>query len=826
MAVELAQGYLSLAVSAKGGGADLKKIFDGLKGDAAKAGQEAGAALRKGVESGSAGALKVLEAEYAKASVAAEVAGKRAKAAAEEQEAAARKIAIAEAKLAEVRASGTAKQSQLLAAEDRLAAARKNASTATLRVAAADEALKKAQDAAKASADKLASSTAAAERATSGLAGKIKSSLAGLKIPNVFDKLPAQAEKSGKDAGHRLATGISTAQAAVAGAAGGLAASAASAIMSAVGKVFTDGVAGAANLEQSVGAVQSVFGKYASQVDAASKTAATGLGLSQNSYNELATTLGAMVKNKGIPDFASRTQDLIKLGGDLAAQFGGSTKDAVEAIGAVMRGESDPIEKYGISISDAAIKAEMAAKGQSKLTGAALETAKAQARLALLTKQSGDAQGAFARETDTFAHKQQVFKASWENLSTSIGGIFLPILSKAMDFLSGTAMPALDKVKPILKLAADGFAAFMGAFTGQAPAGGSPALAMVIDAGTRAKSIFDGLKVWFEAELMPRLGAIGTIFQDLVGGMMTRLDPLMPRVQQIFGTIGQIITGALDLIKAAWDLWGDDIMDAVAFVFDSVLKVAEPALDVLSGLIKVAIDIIKGDWGAAWEHFQGVVKSALDAVKATFEAAWGAINGIAEKISGAISSISGGGSVSASVSTMSVGVGYRGGGYTGAMAPDKPAGTVHGDEWVIRSEAQRSIHAQYPGLLDFMNREGALPGSVVQARSAIAQAQKVLPSFDVADLRGSSSDADSALVRSAWGAEGGAESAGPSLRHVRAAALPAGGPRGGSDAALADAVGAALARHLPRMDVRLVGAVDRVADVIGAEIMLGYRGGV
>ena len=56
----------------------------------------------------------------------------------------------------------------------------------------------------------------------------------------------------------------------------------------------------------------------------------------------------ALLKNKGLITSRQKTLDLVKIGADLSATYGGTAKDAIEALNAAMRGESDPIERYGI----------------------------------------------------------------------------------------------------------------------------------------------------------------------------------------------------------------------------------------------------------------------------------------------------------------------------------------------------------------------------------------------------------------------------------------------------------------------------------------------
>ncbi|MFS0364432.1 hypothetical protein ACL1AW_15745, partial [Corynebacterium striatum] len=81
----------------------------------------------------------------------------------------------------------------------------------------------------------------------------------------------------------------------------------------------------------------------------ASKGAAEAVGLSGREYRELTSSTGAMLKNMGMPmdEVADKSQNLVGVAADLAATFGGSTKDAIESVNALMRGEADPIEKYG-----------------------------------------------------------------------------------------------------------------------------------------------------------------------------------------------------------------------------------------------------------------------------------------------------------------------------------------------------------------------------------------------------------------------------------------------------------------------------------------------
>lgn len=198
--------------------------------------------------------------------------------------------------------------------------------------------------------------------------------------------------------------------------------------MAAMGKVAGDS---ASRLQQAQGAVESIFGKQAGQIDNLAKKASGAVGLAQSEYSELAGVLGAQLNNLGVSqdELVGTTDGLISKGADLAATFGGTTADAVEALTAAFRGETDPIEKYGISIKQADVASQMAANGTDKLTGAAGKAAKTQATLDLITKQSASSQGQFARETDSAAGSAQIAAANWENAKAALGESLLPVMS-------------------------------------------------------------------------------------------------------------------------------------------------------------------------------------------------------------------------------------------------------------------------------------------------------------------------------------------------------------------------------------------------------------
>lgn len=210
----------------------------------------------------------------------------------------------------------------------------------------------------------------------------------------------------------------------------------------------------ASEAQQAVGGVDAVFGAYAGRVHQWAEDAANAVGLSETAYGQLATVIGSQLKNMGLDlDAATnQTNDLVGMGADLAAQFGGTTADAVGALSSLLRGERDPIERYGVSINQAAIDAEKAAMGLSGLSGEADKNATLQATLALLTRQTADAQGAFARESDTAAGAQQRAQAEWDNTIAQLGTSLLPLMTELATILQGVAQFTAENTETVTAL--------------------------------------------------------------------------------------------------------------------------------------------------------------------------------------------------------------------------------------------------------------------------------------------------------------------------------------------------------------------------------------
>lgn len=406
-----------------------------------------------------------------------------------------------------------------------------------------------------------------------------------------------------------------------AGRAMGLAVAAGGALAGAAALKFgAASVKSASDAQQSLGATETVFGKYASTVIKRSNEAAKAIGLSANEYRELSNVTGALLSGSGMPlrKTAQLTDQLNKRAADMAATFGGTTREAVEAISSLMKGEADPIERYGVSIKQSDVSARLAAKGLSGLTGEGLKQAEMQARLELLTSKTAKTQGAFAREGNTLAHQQQVLGAQWENLKATVGAALLPVLTRLLTTVNDNLVPAFEAASGFVSPLVDRIRALgsgAGASNGPLSAMASFFTGSLIPAVQSVITAYQN----FYAAFIP-------IIQQVAAAIQAKWGQIGPQVQAIWSSVQTIITSALSIVQsvvriatgvvlAVWSRFGATLTRFAANSVGNLVTVLRGAFQVVEGIFKTVSAVLKGDWRGAWEGIKTILRGALNVVK-------------------------------------------------------------------------------------------------------------------------------------------------------------------------------------------------------------------
>jgi hypothetical protein len=211
-------------------------------------------------------------------------------------------------------------------------------------------------------------------------------------------------------------------------------------------KIGKDAIGAASDFAEEISKAKVIFGDASKDIEAFAETAADSLGQSKKQAVSAASTFATLGKAAGLTgkDLSKFSIGFVKLASDLASFNNTSPEEAIQAIGAALRGEAEPIRKYGILLNDATLKNEALALGLIKSTKEALSPAnKVLAAQAAIYKQTSDAQGDFAKTSDGLANSQRILAANIEDVKTTLGESLLPIALKFSDFLKNDFVPAI-----------------------------------------------------------------------------------------------------------------------------------------------------------------------------------------------------------------------------------------------------------------------------------------------------------------------------------------------------------------------------------------------
>lgn len=265
----------------------------------------------------------------------------------------------------------------------------------------------------------------AAERATGGVA-RSWSGLSG-KVKSASQKVKDAARRAGEESGEKMSRGLKDRfSKGLVGLAAGLSVGAALRGANELVNAYSE-------LQDATGAAGVVFGEDMQQIIDQSLTAGETLGMTRAQVIDAANTFGTYGKAAGLSgkELAGFSTEMTTLAGDMASFKGTSPEQAIEAIGAAMRGETEPIRAYGVMLDDASMRQEAMRLGIVKSTKEALTPQqKTLAAQALILKQTTDAQGDFMRTQDSAANVQKRLQAATANVSAQLGQVLEPAFTR------------------------------------------------------------------------------------------------------------------------------------------------------------------------------------------------------------------------------------------------------------------------------------------------------------------------------------------------------------------------------------------------------------
>jgi hypothetical protein len=394
--------------------------------------------------------------------------------------------------------------------------------------------------------------------------------------------------------------------------------------------ILKQGVSGARDLAETQSAVNVIFGQGAAAVNKFAENAVRALGQTRNQALGAANTFATFGKSAGLtgPELVSFSTKLVGLSADLASFKNTSPEEAITAIGAALRGESEPIRRYGILLDDATLRQRALALGIIKTTKDALTPQqRVLAAQAEIFAQTTDAQGDFMRTSDGLANQQRITTAAIEEFKTKLGELFLPAVTAVTKFLNDVFIPVLEnKVIPAVRAVRDWFAEKV-----------VPVIERSVIPALRS------LRDWFTGEVVPAIEqkvipALKSFWEWVDDKIRTALDvfntKLAPDFKKALEDIKKSVednSGAFGDFAVQLGKLGKLILEVLLPILIAVFWVQTQiqilALKALAGAIDLvgkAIEFNLGTWRKLVAVWDWVVEKAVEFRRRFWDEAWNA----------------------------------------------------------------------------------------------------------------------------------------------------------------------------------------------------------
>ena len=366
-----------------------------------------------------------------------------------------------------------------------------------------------------------------------------------------------------------------------------------------------DATNAAAELQDVTSASEAIFGRASSAVLSWAESNANAFLMSKGQAIDAANTFATFGKSAGLSgtDLSGFSTKLTGLAGDLSSFKGGTVEDAIGAIGSALRGESEPIRKYGVLLDDATLRSKALELGLISTTNQALTPQqKVLAANAAIWEQTKDAQGDAAKTADSAANQQKKLSANIKDVQASIGTALLPALQAVLPILSAVAKFIGDNADVLVPLAAAIAAVVAVQWAWNAAMAANPIGLIVIGIAALIAIIVLIIKHWDDVKAAA---------EACWNAILSAVTAVWNWIKDNWPLLLAILTGPFGIaVKLIIDNW-ESIKGFFSGLIDSIGNIVGRVIAIITAPFRTAIDTVKNIFG----EITGTFSTAIDAVR-------------------------------------------------------------------------------------------------------------------------------------------------------------------------------------------------------------------
>lgn len=394
----------------------------------------------------------------------------------------------------------------------------------------------------------------------------------------------------------------------------------------------------ASDLDETKNKVSVVFGDMSADVLGWSQTSATAMGQSQNQALAATATYGNLFITMGLGQkpAADMSMSLVGLAADLASFNNADPSEVLAAIQSGLVGQVEPLRKYGVVLSEAAVQAKAMELGLVDADGELTEAAKLQARYAIIMAQTTTAQGDFARTADGMANQTRIMKAQVADAAAALGVQLLPYALQLIQAISqlvtwfSNLSPGMQKtiliilaivavIGPLLMMVG-GLVTAIGAIAGVIGAISGPVLIVIAVIAALIALVGALYLAWTQNWLGIRdkfaafVAWIKPIWQKVWGWIKYYLDYVLAQIRTLYEAFRAALEGD-------WYTFGEKLREFWDRAWNFIMTIASSAWNwILSSIRNFIVGVINYFQNMDWQQLgRNMIMGIINGVNALRE---------------------------------------------------------------------------------------------------------------------------------------------------------------------------------------------------------------
>lgn len=201
-------------------------------------------------------------------------------------------------------------------------------------------------------------------------------------------------------------------------------------------------------------------------------------------------------------------------------------------------------------------------------------------------------------------------------LKSELAPVFEKVVKKIKELTSAFSNMSAAEKEQVVKIA--GIVAAIGpllAVGGRLITGIGTVMTMAPQIGTALSALTGpvGIVIAAVAALAAAFAALWTSDEGFREGVTGIFTDIQGAIQPLIDALGALWGAFQELLGSLWDVFGTEVMALFNLVFvETIFPIIQNLVEIFTGVVNLIVDIIHGDWSAAWEDLKSIVLNLLE----------------------------------------------------------------------------------------------------------------------------------------------------------------------------------------------------------------------